>query len=321
MMNIPSFYLEPANYAADFPDLHYLRTEVFVVEQGIAPEIEFDDLDRDCRHLIARDAARRPIGCGRLSPTGRIGRMAVLPAWRRQKVGESLLRGLIELAGNLGLSEVTAHAQIAALGFYRRYGFQTVGAEFLEAGIPHTAIRLTIAAPAPMSRQSEDAPESSVPAIRLQTPEAAAEAALALVQQARRLLCIYSRNLDSRLYSQKPLVEALKQFALRNQRGAEVRIIVQEPEAIRGQQLPLIDLAQRLPSYIAIRAAVEAEDLNFRPAFIANDNGGYLFQLQSDRYDGHWSPNLPAQNRQLSEEFERVWQRARICSEFRALAL
>lgn len=320
-MNIPSFYLEPANFAADFADLQYLRTEVFVIEQGIPPEIEFDALDPDCRHIIARDAERRPIGCGRLSPAGRIGRMAVLPAWRRQKVGASLLRGLIEQAANLGLSEVSAHAQTAALGFYRRCGFETVGSEFTEAGIPHIAIRLAIAAPAALPRHGAAAAEASVAASRLQTVEAAADATLTLIRQARRLLCVYSRNLDYRLFGEAATVEAVKQFALRNQRGAEVRIIVQEPETLRGQQHPLIDLAQRLPSYISIRAPVEAEDLNFRPAFIANDSGGYLFQLQGDRYEGHWSPNSPPQNRQLAEEFERSWQRARICSEFRALGL
>lgn len=320
-MNIPSFYLEPATYAADFADLQYIRTEVFVVEQGIPPEIEFDGSDPDCRHILARDSERRPIGCGRLSATGRIGRMAVLPAWRRQKVGASLLRGLIELAANMGLTEVSAHAQTAALGFYRRYGFEAVGAEFTEAGIPHIAVRLAIAAAVPLPRQTGGAGAASVAASRLQTAEAAAEAALCLVVQARRLLCIYSRSLDYRLFGQMELIETIKQFALRNQHGAEVRIIVQEPEALRGQQHPLIDLAQRLPSYVSIRAPVEAEDLNFRPAFIANDSGGYLFQLQGDRYDGHWSPNLPPQNRQLAEEFERVWQRARICSEFRALGL
>uniref|UniRef100_UPI000AF84B89 GNAT family N-acetyltransferase n=1 Tax=Methylomonas koyamae TaxID=702114 RepID=UPI000AF84B89 len=146
----------------------------------------------------------------------------------------------------LGLSEVSAHAQTAALGFYRRCGFETVGSEFTEAGIPHIAIRLTIAAPAALPRHGPAAAGASIAASRLQTVEAATDATLTLIRQARRLLCVYSRNLDYRLFGDAATVEAVKQFALRNQRGAEVRIIVQEPETLRGQQHPLIDLAQRL---------------------------------------------------------------------------
>jgi predicted GNAT family N-acyltransferase len=94
-MEIPNFYLEPANFEVDFEDLRCVRKLVFVVEQQIPLEVEFDELDRHCHHVIARDVLCRPIGTGRLSPEGKIGRMAVLHEWRRQGVGESLLRTLI----------------------------------------------------------------------------------------------------------------------------------------------------------------------------------------------------------------------------------
>jgi hypothetical protein len=100
-----------------------------------------------------------------------------------------------------------------------------------------------------------------------------------------------------------------------------VQIIVQDPTSLRNQVHPVVELAQRLPSYFLIRVPDEAEDLQYASAFMLNDNDGYLFRLLGTRYEGHWSPTLPARNRPLREEFERVWQRSSACAEFRALSL
>lgn len=115
-------------------------------------------------------------------------------------------------------------------------------------------------------------------------------------------------------------MEALKQLALRN-RGGGVQIIIQEPANLRGQTHPVLELAQRLTSHFQIRTPVESEDLQYLSAFLTNDSDGYLFRLLGNRYEGHWSPNLPAKNRRLQEEFERVWHRSVPCSEFRVLGL
>lgn len=319
-MNISSFYIEPANYAVDFEELRYVRNLVFVEEQQIPPDLEFDELDRQCHHFIARDAKCRPIGTGRLSPEGKIGRMAVLQKWRRQRVGESLLHAIIGKARNLDLTLVTANAQLTALGFYEKVGFSKEGETFMEAGIPHQAVRLMLE-PLTQSVPSRPKPrESSVEAMRLETVESALAATLQLIVGARRQLCIYSRDLEYSLYGQNEIVEALKQFALRN-RNAAVQIIIQDPTSLQSQTHPILELAQRLPSYFLTRTPMEAEDLQYQSAFVISDSEGYLFRLLGSRFEGHWSPNLPARNRQLREEFERVWQRSRPCAEFRALGL
>lgn len=319
-MNIPNFYLEPASNQVDFEDLHYVRNLVFVEEQQIPPEVEFDELDRQCHHFIVRESHYRPIATGRLSPEGKIGRMAVLKEWRGQGVGGSLLHALIEKARNLGQAQVTANAQLTSLGFYEKFGFTRKGETFMEAGIPHQAMRLALQ---PLDRPVRPAPkprDPSVQAVRLETVESTVDAALQLIAGARRRLCIYSRDLEYGLYGQNAIVEALKQFALSNRNGG-VQIIIQDPASLRGQTHPVLELAQRLPSYFLIRTPIEAEDLEYISAFVINDCDGYLFRLMGNRYEGHWSPKLPARNRQLSEEFERVWQRSRPCTEFRALGL
>jgi len=318
---IPNFYLEPANYASDQDDLHAVRSTVFVFEQQIPADLEFDELDSVCHHVIARDLQARPIGTGRLSPDGKIGRMAVLREWRGQGVGASLLRCLLEKAQKLGLTQVTANAQLSALGFYQRFGFCNQGETFMEAGIPHQKVSLPLQAPQQQpGRPAPKAAAASIEATRLDSVESAMTASLELIAQARRQLCIYSQDLEYALYGDGSLVEAIKQFVLGN-RNASVQIIIQDTANLRNQYHPLIDLTQKLPSYFLLRTPLEAEDLQNQTAFVVNDAGGYLFRLLGNRYEGYWSPHLPSRNRPLREDFERIWQRSRPCSEFRALGM
>ena len=121
-----------------------VRTEVFVVEQGVPAEIERDAFDAVCRHAIARDAGGRVVATGRLLPDGHIGRMAVRRAARGAGVGGAVLQALIAEAARRGLREVALNAQTHALDFYRRHGFEAVGEVFMEAGIPHRAMRRTL---------------------------------------------------------------------------------------------------------------------------------------------------------------------------------
>ncbi|MHB8453408.1 MAG: GNAT family N-acetyltransferase [Acidiferrobacterales bacterium] len=114
-----------------------VRHEVFVVEQGIAPELEWDGRDSVCIHVIATTSPELPIGTVRMQPDGHIGRMAVLQPWRGSGVGGALIEFLIPVARELGLTEVWLTAQAQAIGFYQAHGFLLVGAEFLEAGIAH----------------------------------------------------------------------------------------------------------------------------------------------------------------------------------------
>ena len=121
-----------------------VRTGVFVVEQGVPAEIERDAFDAVCRHAIARDAGGRVVATGRLLPDGHIGRMAVRRAARGAGVGGAVLQALIAEAARRGLREVALAAQTHALDFYLRHGFEAVGEVFMEAGIPHRAMRRTV---------------------------------------------------------------------------------------------------------------------------------------------------------------------------------
>lgn len=121
-----------------------IRLQVFVVEQQVPRELEWDQLDAASVHALAYSPDKRPIGTGRLLPDGHIGRMAVLQAERGHGVGAAILHALMRAARERGDAAVILHAQTHAAGFYQKFGFERFGEEFLEAGISHVAMRCNL---------------------------------------------------------------------------------------------------------------------------------------------------------------------------------
>lgn len=117
--------------------LGQVRRTVFIEELNVPEELEWDDLDESCQHLLALDSKNKPIGTGRLCERGHIGRMAVIKDWRGKGVGSALLRKLMDIAQQTGNLKLVLNAQTSAAGFYARYGFSAEGDEFMDAGIPH----------------------------------------------------------------------------------------------------------------------------------------------------------------------------------------
>jgi predicted GNAT family N-acyltransferase len=129
--------------------LRAIRKVVFVQEQKVPEELEWDGIDELCLHALAATAAGEAVGTGRLLPDGQIGRMAVLAHWRKQGVGGLILSELIAAARESGHAAVELSAQTHAIGFYRRFGFEIVSGEYLDAGIPHRTMRLVLLKPLP----------------------------------------------------------------------------------------------------------------------------------------------------------------------------
>ena len=227
---------------------------------------------------------------------------------------------MIEKAQKLGFTELTLKAQTDVIGFYEHFNFKKEGDIFTIAKIPHQLMRVALEPIAKSTRPTPKPGDATVEIAEFTNLADAQAAAIQIIQKARRQLCIYSPDLEPVIYGSKEVIEALKQFAI-NSGGGEVKIIVQDTLAVRAQPHPLIDLAQRLSSVFMLRTPTEPNDLQYPSAYIINDRDGYLFRQQSSQYRGVWSPNMPARNRQLSDDFDSVWQRCRVCSEFRALGL
>lgn len=118
-------------------DAQSIRTQVFVEEQKIPAELEWDIMDVQCLHAVAYDGNGQALGTGRLLPDGHIGRMAVLDIARSHGIGAEILRVLMEQARIRGQKEVQLNAQISAESFYKGQGFSREGDLFNEAGIAH----------------------------------------------------------------------------------------------------------------------------------------------------------------------------------------
>jgi len=118
-----------------------VRTEVFLQEQRIPVELEWDEADETALHAVAFNRLGMPVATGRLlqhAPgVARIGRMAVTRVLRGANLGRDILRTLMQAAQRRGDTEVLLHAQRSAEGFYRRQGFASRGEPFDEAGIAH----------------------------------------------------------------------------------------------------------------------------------------------------------------------------------------
>ncbi len=122
-------------------DAQAIRTAVFVDEQKIPADLEWDEADASGVHAVAFNRLGVPLATGRLlaqAPgVAKIGRMAVVQAMRGSRIGRSVLDALLQAARDRGDHEVLLHAQRSAAPFYARAGFSQRGPVFEEAGIPH----------------------------------------------------------------------------------------------------------------------------------------------------------------------------------------
>jgi predicted GNAT family N-acyltransferase len=311
------FRVEPADYRTDFQDLRRVREPVFVVEQQVPIEMEWDALDPICQHVVARDIENHPIGTGRLTPQRKIGRLAVLREWRGRGVGEAMLVALIDAARAQRWPEVELNAQVEAVGFYAKYGFVKDGEEYDEAGtgIRHQTMRLQL--------EPIEGPPSPPPRLALvavESLEDALRATATVITGSRRELCVFSRDLDYALFAAATTMDALRAYATSGV-GATVHVLVLDPQIPTQQNHPWLTLAQRLPSVFAFRVCEEEHDRQYPSAFVVGDRGGLYFRPIGGRIEGETSDASPARARQLREAFDRMWQRSRPCTEYRAIEI
>lgn len=137
-----SLTIRVSDFQQQYDAIRAVRTEVFLVEQAIPPELEYDQHDLTSIHVVVYDH-QKPVGTGRLDvhQSGRIGRVAVLKSFRRQGIGRQIMTTLEQQAVEIGLNQIWFHSQITAVPFYRALGYESEGEIFMEANIPHVAMR------------------------------------------------------------------------------------------------------------------------------------------------------------------------------------
>ncbi|MHA6203258.1 GNAT family N-acetyltransferase [Dyella soli] len=318
-MNIHDFHVEHADWARDSEReaLRGIRMEVFMQEQGVPASLEWDELDSGSLHQLARDGTGEPIGCARLTPHGKIGRVAVRQPWRQRGVGAAMLRALIARARALGRREIMLDAQLSAVAFYQREGFEALGDVFEDAGIRHQAMRLLLGDPtpgetAPAAHREELLPcgsRSELAASRLQ-----------LLTEAAQRLSIYQPLLTDDAYASPSELAELRRIATSG-RGAQIRLLLHDPAAALRNSHRLIALAQRLPSLVLVRTPIEELDLAYGSSYLLTDRGGHLFQPDATRASGRAARTDRAAQAPLMQHFNEVWERSLRASALQPLDL
>ncbi|MDQ6647672.1 MAG: GNAT family N-acetyltransferase, partial [Pseudomonadota bacterium] len=277
-----------------------LRDTVFIQEQHVPEARERDGIDGDCQHVLARDDDGQPIGCGRLTPARKIGRMAVLAEWRGRGVGAAMLRELIARAGARGWTEVALAAQTSAIGFYERAGFEAHGDIFDDAGLPHRAMRLALpidedaAAPLPRVEALAASSRNEIGASRLQ-----------LLIDARHRLCLYLPTLGTNCYASSEELDEIRRVAISGRR-AQIRILLHDSATALRHDHRLIALAQRLTTAIQVRTPLEEVDLAYASSYLLNDVGGYLFLPDVDKPQGRGARSDRPSQAPLQQHFDEV---------------
>ncbi|PGM52122.1 GNAT family N-acetyltransferase [Bacillus sp. AFS053548] len=119
-----------------------IRKDIFVKEQGVPLEDEFDQYDKlngDCEHILVH-YNEQPVGTGRIrfvDGVGKLERICILESFRKFGLGKNIIKALEEIAEEQGASQVKLHGQTHAEGFYKKLGYRTSSEVFIEDGIPH----------------------------------------------------------------------------------------------------------------------------------------------------------------------------------------
>lgn len=284
--------------------LRSLRDTVFIQEQHVPEERERDGIDGDCQHVLARDQDGQPIGCGRLTSTRKIGRMAVRVEWRGQGVGAAMLRELIARARAMGWAEVALDAQTSAIGFYERAGFEAHGDVFDDAGLPHRAMRLALPA-----HRDEPASLRDVGALPVGSCSDTDASRLQLLIDANHRLCLYLPSLGTDRYASAEELDEIRRVGISG-RGAQIRILLHDPLTALRHDHRLIALAQRLTTAIQIRTPLEEVDLAYASSYLLNDVGGYLFLPEADNLHGRGARHDRPSQAPLQQHFDEVWERS-----------
>ncbi len=300
--------------------LKALRRRVFIDEQRVPEEMEWEDADHSALHFLAFQGAS-PIATARLLPSGQIGRMAVLAEQRGKGIGRQLLLAVLASAKSTQHPNPFLHAQTHALGFYQASGFEDEGEEFMDAGIPHRHMRLAQWPVLPEPPQALPAlgEDSGHHFIQQDAPGYQLHAWL-MASQCRRQLRLYSPTLDHTVFNHPALQDAVSALA-RSGRQARIRIILRDPRQAIARGHRLVEIARRLSSAIEIRRAPPREDDGPDNSYLLADDRGLLWLPDNPEQRGFAHYNHPARVRELSNQFDALWEQSEYEPELRILGI
>ncbi|HDY99516.1 MAG TPA: GNAT family N-acetyltransferase [Pseudomonas sabulinigri] len=304
--------------------LRDIRQQVFIDEQHVPEDMEWDSQDEGATHFLLF-YQQEPVATARLLGDGHIGRVAVLSEHRSKGLGAELMQHIIRHAHSSGMQELHLSAQTQATDFYNKLGFSVCSAEYLDAGIPHQD----------MCWQANDQVETDLPDIEFSSPgrfeiynpqvtqqelpspsfdstglagigEAGAPLqAATLVDQCRRRLRIYSPEQARWLFNRIDFISACERLIARDPK-AKIQILLQRVDSEFLQKRTLLSLAHRFPSLCEIRCQ-HPELMNHKYVQLMTDAEGFLMLPDSRLREGFVRHHTPDQVKRWASQFDELW--------------
>ena len=306
------------DWASACEQLYALRRAVFVDELSWSTDLTQDDAEAQAQawHITAthESAPEQLIAAARLLPDGEISRVVVTAGWRNQGLGRALLNQVLDLADKQGISEVTVATHRQVINFYRKLGFQTLGEEYWLADQPYRNMRLTLAQ---WRQQAPD--EYSVAGVA-----ESLETALALIENARREVRIYTPYLHPHLYGATELSATLGR-RVSHQPRIQCRMILPKATVWRRNCAPLSEIVERL-SALQLRtwpSHEPRERAEFSQGFLLADQDAMLLHSDPPRCSGFYrrQSGIGADIKHLVSFFDEIWERSEPDVELRRLGI
>lgn len=303
-----------------------IRQKVFVEEQNVPPELEWDDTDEIADHFLAVLPDNTPVGVARLfstlGETGHIGRMAILPEFRGRGIGEAMLRHLItESAGQY--QELKLSAQKHAIAFYQRAGFHVCSEPYDDVGIPHLDMRCL--APALLETQASSKRRrpmllgEDTQSWLFEDERSMLDLMDSMAGQAGQRLWLYDRVLDHDLYDRHRFTELVSGLARRH-RLSDIRLLIHDDQSLIKRRHQLVELMRRLPSRIELKL-INRDYPHADQPFMLADRQGVVYRHNFTRPSGFAGFADSGRVKRLSENFQRMWDAGRNSPELRELPL
>ncbi len=235
--------------------LKRLREQVFISEQKVPKDLEWDGLDEEAQHFIAYQDDM-PVGCARLLQGNKIGRMAVIKSCRGQGIGRKILDHIKRFAIQKRTTLLTLSAQCHAYSFYQKSGFSACSPPYEDAGIPHIDMECRV-----FSQQAEltqYALNSDKTLYHSNTFIEASGYLEILLSQCKKSLNISIKGLTHPLL-RNPLLLRKIPFLARQNRHFKVNILIGQYTPSDNDH-PLIKMADRLPSYTEIKISPDISE-------------------------------------------------------------
>jgi len=229
--------------------LREIREQVFILEQGVPKDLEWDNLDASAEHFIAYDG-RDAVGCARLIDHKKIGRMAVLASHRQRGVGREILDHIKRHAAQKRYTRLELSAQCHAYHFYRQCGFNATSTPYEDADIPHVDMDCLVFSQDTNANPKYQAGHDTTIYHGTSLLEAKGYLDLSL-SQANRSLVLCIKDISHPLCQYESLINRIKLLA-RTKRHFKTYILLGSYHPTYNDH-PLFKLADRLPSYVEIR--------------------------------------------------------------------